>query len=593
MKKSLLLLMILFYAAVSWAAKAWTEPLTVKQIDGTTLTTYVHGDEHFNWYSTTDGVILYREDYTFYIANIHEDGTISSTGQLAHEKADRNFVELNLIALQNKELFFAKAEESQMVAFTRSGEPIASNSTLFPHTGTPKAIVILANYADTTFTLPNPRKSFVQFLNGFGSPTDFGNGEGRNYSSVQQYFKDMSFGKFVPQFDVYGPVTLPQPLAYYGGTDNEGHDEKFSELISDACRLMDDSLNFADYDSNGDGLVDLVYVVYAGYGQNMGAPVNTMWPKAGTITSAYQTADNVKVYRSGISNELIGNLKSPISKRISGVGLFCHEFSHCLGLPDFYPTIKSARVDNQGMEAWSMMDDGEYTAMGYCPTAYTAWERETMGWLEIETLQTPQQIKLENIDYGGKAYRILNDADTSGKEYYIVQNIQQKKWNQKLNGHGMLVYHISYDSQAYNLSYNTVNNVLGKPKMTVIPADNKLLSSWTISDRTVYNANFPGDPFPGVNGVTTLNDSLNLVNYAPWTGGELAKPIYNINELGDVVYFDFLNRIATTGIEKPIQATETITDRRIFSLDGQFLGTDLTSLPKGIYIQNKKKIVKM
>lgn len=588
MKKLLLTWISLLMVSLSWAAKAWKMPLTVTQPDGSVLQAYQHGDEHFNWYTDKDGVILIRKADTFYIAHIDQYGKISSSNLLAHEKSQRQDAEKRAVAAQNRNLFFEKAQQ-RIETRAMSGEPVQVDNTFFPHMGSPKAIVILAQYNDTPFTLTNPRQSFQQFLNGEGEPVDYEHGKGRNASSVKQYFKDMSFGKFIPQFDVYGPVTLPHELAYYGGTDPNGGGEKFSELITDACRLMDDSLNFANYDANGDGYADLVYVVYSGYGQNMGAPDNTMWPKAGTIYPC-PSFDGKKICRAGISNELIGNPKTPKKKMISGIGLFCHEFSHCMGLPDFYPTLASARGDNQGMEAWSLMDDGEYTANGWWPTAYTAWEREAMGWMTIDNLTTAQQIELQTIDNKGKAYRIYNDNDPSKKDYYIVQNIQAERWNAGLKSHGLLMYHVNYEATAFILSSNSVNNVKGKPRMTVIPADGLLYSSYN-GDRKKYREYLKGDLFPGTKNVTKLTDANNLPNYAPWTGGTLNKPIYNISERDGKIYFDFLRKVSTDGIEQATYKDRPV-DERIYTLDGRYVGTDDRVLEKGIYIRNHKKFVK-
>lgn len=586
MKKVLFIVFISFISICTWAAKAWNMPIIVTQPDGTTLYAYQHGDEHFNWYCTKDSVILVRQQNTFYIATIHKDGHITSSGQLAHEANTRQAAERQLIDKQNKKLFFAQAR-TQWQTRTTQNHLIKTNNTYFPHTGKPKAIVILAAYKDTPFTLSNPKKSFNQFLNAEGRPIDYGNGENKNASSVKQYFKDMSFNTFEPQFDVYGPITLPNNLAYYGGTNENGHDEKFDELVTDACKLIADSLNFSTYDANNDGYVDLVYVIYAGYGQNMGAPNNTMWPKAGTITP-FTTKQGTKVMRAGISNELIGNQTSPKTKMISGIGLFCHELSHCLGLPDFYPTLSDAISNNQGMEAWSLMDDGEYTANGYCPTAYTAWEREAMGWMNIEELKDAQQIQLKNIDEGGKAYRVYNDKDNNPNEYYIIQNIQNKRWNTALKGHGMLMYHVNYNADAFSLEANRVNNQKGKPRMTVVPADGLLYTSFN-KDKKYYLEQLKGDLFPGTSNVTELTNQTNLPNYQPYTSETLNKPIYRISENNGIIYFNFLKKDIPNRIEQFI-APKTTISQRIYTIDGKYIGISPNHLPQGIYIIGGKKV---
>ena len=598
MKKIALLLVFSLSIVVARASKAWAQPQVVKQSDGTELTIRLNGDVNFNWVSTTDGVILQQKGSDFYIAVIDDSGNLSASTQLAHDAPLRSASECALIAKQNKEVFFRSGREITR-AIGRRNEQIQANSRLFPHTGSPKAIVILAQFSNLNFTV-NARKAFDQYLNSMDENLkNFGHHENRNHASVKKYFSDMSNGQFTPQFDVYGPVTLPQTMEYYGAGNSRF--ERYHDLVTDACTLMDDSLDFSQYDSNNDGYVDLVYVIYAGYGENMAPALPVLWPKA--FPHGGMQKDGKTIGICGISNELLGNPQ--ITKHnfnniapITGIGLFCHEFSHCLGLPDFYNTVSTTAQDNQGMEDWSLMDNGIYGDNGFTPPAYTAWEREAMGWMTIDTLKTTQQVKLENIDKGGKAYRIMNDANPSKQEYYIVQNIQKYKWNAKTRGVGMLVYHVNYDADDFGIfgitGSNRVNTVIGKPRMTVIPADNRLVSSYRRSNGSIssqeYKTQLAGDPFPGTAATTELSDANPRVNYAPWTGGTLNKPIYNISMTGDVVYFDFLQKFSTADIAPSISKQKP-EDNKIYSLDGRYVGTDKTRLPKGIYILNRKKFV--
>lgn len=597
MKKIALLLVFSLSIVVARASKAWAQPQVVRQSDGIELTIRLNGDVNFNWVSTTDGVILQQKGSDFYVAVIDDSGNLSASTQLAHDAPLRSASERALIAKQNKEVFFRSGREITR-AIGRRNEQVQANSRLFPHTGSPKAIVILAQFSNLNFTV-NARKAFDQYLNSMDENLkNFGHHENRNHASVKKYFSDMSNGQFTPQFDVYGPVTLPQTMEYYGAGNSRF--ERYHDLVTDACTLMDDSLDFSQYDSNNDGNVDLVYVIYAGYGENMAPALPVLWPKA--FPHGGMQKDGKTISICGISNELAGypGIESLFKniKPITGIGLFCHEFSHCLGLPDFYNTVSTTAQDNQGMEDWSLMDNGIYGDNGFTPPAYTAWEREAMGWMTIDTLKTAQQVKLENIDKGGKAYRIMNDANGSGQEYYIVQNIQQYKWNAKTRGVGMLVYHVNYDSYAFGIfgitGSNTVNTVIGKPRMTVIPADNRLVSSYRRSDGSIssqeYKTQLAGDPFPGTAATTELSDANPRVNYAPWTGGTLNKPIYNISMTGDVVYFDFLQKFSTADIAPSISEQKP-EDNKIYSLDGRYVGTDKTRLPKGIYIPNRKKFV--
>ena len=380
---------------------------------------------------------------------------------------------------------------------------------------------------------------------------NFGNREDANAASVKKYFKDMSDSAFIPQFDLYGPVTLSQNMSYYGKNKPNGKDnDNYKQVVSEACGLLDDEIDFSQYDSDGDNCIDLVYVIYAGYGENFsGNSADCLWPKSWS-SGATGTYDGKSIQRCGINNELNGYpgcfLEEP-KKRINGIGLFCHEFSHCLGLPDFYPANNnSARIDNQSPEYWSLMDNGEYVRNGYCPTAYTAWEREAMGWITIEELTDSGDVELVNIDRGGKAYRIRNDNHPN--EYFIIQNIQQDKWNYYQKGHGMIVFHVDYDQTIFN--HNQVNDIQGIPRMSIVPADGKVLSSYNVDNVTItstdYYAELAGDPFPGTSNVTQLDETMDLPNFQVHYGETINKAFHDITETDGVIRFKFISDFASS-----------------------------------------------
>lgn len=606
MKKILFILTFILVSTASWAAKAYPLPITITQADGTPLTIILRGDEHYHWYMTEDGALLCRQGNAYYVAAVEADGSLTATKQLAHNKDLRSDVERELISKQDRIAFSTRVKAKSARRRASIEDDLLSEQTLFPHSGTPKAVVILAEFQDTPFTITNPRRSFEQYLNGKGRSVNYDNGEASNLSSVAQYFSDMSFKKFIPQFDLYGPVKLPNSLKYYGGNNGTLKDVHFDELVKDACTLMNDSLDFSAYDANNDGYVDLVYVVYAGFSESVtGNSPDCIWPKSGFQN--FGQFDGKTVARYGINNELNarpGAYSNPPLYRINGIGLFCHEFSHTLGLPDLYQS-NDACDNNHEMEFWDLMDGGEYTKNGYLPTPYTAWEREAMGWMSIETLSEEGQLQLTPIQEGGKAYRILNDNATN--EYYIIENIQERGWyNAKatikdkdkteeisIKGHGMLVYHVDYNKSYFTLGQKP-NETKNHPRMTVVAADGLLLSSTNCNDSIrLYYQEMNGDPFPGTSGVTSLTDDMTrqdgksmLFTYK----GKLNKPLYNIKEEDGIITFDFLKDFSASGINDPIQLKDE-NDHRIFTLDGRYAGNDLHALPKGIYVVGKRKIL--
>ena len=481
-------------------------------------------------------------------------------------------------------------------------------SKCFPHKGSPTALVILAQFTDTVFHMADPKASFEQFLNG-GTPSDLGCGEGRNYSSVKQYFSDMSNGQFVPNFKVVGPVTLPNSLKYYGADNGESRDINYTQFVTDACAEAAKITNFADpaLDSDNDGTIDLVSIIYAGFGQNNGAMNDALWAKMSFRNVGEFNGKNVNLNM--IVHELNANEKqlktvNPASNgsfsvpQIAGVGVFCHEFSHTLGLPDLYATVPSANINNQCMEYWSLMDGGEYVRNSYYPTAYTAWEREVMGWQTPQLLNTDGTYTLKTYANGGEAYKLQNSA--SDTDYLLFENIQKQGWNQYLSGHGLLVYHINANPATLS-AMRPLNNVAGQPGITVVPADGLLLNYATLTSGTsneklsIYRRAMAGDPFPGTSNVCTLMASQNLPHYLwrtePSTIDAGLLDIDEDTEAG-TVSFRFCNNVATGigGVEAPATQEQ---NAPIYTLDGRFVGTQLAPLPKGIYLVNGKKKVKL
>ena len=597
LKQLSLIVCLMLCSLTTWAAKAESIPVQVRQADGSVITVILCGDEHINWYTTLDGVLLVQgTDNNYYIGKVEKSGNLIATQQLAHEALTRSQVERNLIAKQDKEKFFAYvnkiAEESEN---TYENSPLTRGPIIdsgyngvpyFPHIGSPKVLVILAEFQDTTFTIQDTKEIFTNYLTNEGHFSDTRYGQNQNYKGVRGYFKDCSYGQFTPIFDVVGPIKLPKKHAIYGA----GND-RMDLLLADACAAVDDLVDFAKYDANNDGIVDLVYIIYAGHSANYhDNKVSNIWPKSGTITVSNKF-DGKSIRRYGVSNELNGSDKtSKNNKKINGIGLFCHEFSHTLGLPDIYALDEEAKnQDDQGMEFWDLMDGGTEVRNGRVPASYLAWEREVMGWMKIDELKNDSAIKnLKSIDNGGKAYKIINPNDSN--EYIVLQSIQKGPWYQGWRdgtyGKGLLVYRVSYPFNKVNV-FDFPNNVKGKPRVIPIPADGKILAAANAGGSiTTYTQQLNGDPYP-------YNGNNKIDKFTMYDGTILKRSISDIveNDAERHVSFKFKNN-ETNGIQSPSIVERSTSDNRIYTLDGRYVGTDASILPHGIYIQNNKKFVK-
>ena len=460
------------------------------------------------------------------------------------------------------------------------------------HTGSPRILTILAAFQDVGFTINDPVKAFDQYLNG-NKQEDLGNMNHMNVASVRQYFNTCSYGNFTPQFDVVGPLTLPQNMAYYGGKNNKGSDDRFSDFCRDALELAKDIVSdWSTYDNDKDDRIELVCVIFAGYGQNQGGADSSIWAKA-----SYQNIkvnDTQRISRFNCCPELF---HPQYPDYINGTGVFIHEFSHCMGLPDLYATTSTAYVNNQGMETFSIMDYGLYNRNGFAPCPYNAWEQEVMGWTKIEELKptadSQQQVSdLLPLIEGGKAYKLVN-ADND-RDYIVMENIQKRGLNTYSAAHGLLVYHVDYPYNTVNMT-DAPNSNPGHPGVAVVPANGTLISSYLRGSGKKYTneewkESLSSSVFPGPENVTALTSQMQLPNYCFWNSSKAKETNYMLNSISEN---------EGTGTVSFIVASDnpsSIDDVRWLKPDDSHVVYDLQGrriqgcLKAGIYIVDGKKI---
>lgn len=455
MKKLILAALLATSTLSLMAVRAKRTPFTVVQPDGTTIELRITGDERAHTTVTADGLPVVEDarGYMCY-ATVDAQGLTRSTAVIARNPEARSESERALVAgLRARraatEVLKANAAASARFRANQSTGKGLFNE-LFPHSGDVHALVLLVEYSDIRFKVENPAEYYDRFLNQEGFNLDGGDG------SCRDYFIASSAGQFRPTFDAYGPVTLSRERKYYGQNDSRGQDLRPEEMVAEACRLLDDKIDFSRYDTDGDGLVDNVYVIYAGIGEadndRSTDPdyANSIWPHQYQLSANGKqlTLDGKLIDNYGCCNELMAD-KTP-----NGIGTFVHEFSHVLGLPDLYSYSEAAERVTPG--DWSVMDYGPYLNNGHTPPSYSVFERNAMGWIEPEVLGEPAAVALENIhDTNRGAIVLTADAD----EFFLLENRKRTGWDRFLPADGMLIWHVEYNPSVWE--DNAVNELIG------------------------------------------------------------------------------------------------------------------------------------
>lgn len=427
--------------------------------DGTTIHARLVGDEHGHYWLGDDG------------------------------KAYQSFGET--YQLVDRETISANANQRRQEANQRRARRLAQGrrnvGAVGNYEGEKKGLIILVNFQDVAFGVEHTRNRY----DGIANVKNF-NDNWRFEGSVRDYFLAQSDGKFDLTFDVVGPVTVSREQAYYGKNKNntDGNDEHPAEMVIESLQLVDNNVVFSNYDWDDDGEVDQVYVIYAGQGEADGGADDTIWPHEWTLSSAKkqgdgtgaQKLDGVTINTYACGSELNGE------NVLAGIGTLCHEFSHCLGYPDFYNTD---RGEGQGMYVWDLMDTGCYLWGGYMPSGYTSYERWMAGWkTPIELTSTSVIKSMKGLQDGGETYVIYNKGNRD--EYFLLENRQLTGWDTHLRAPGLLILHVDYNAEAW--LNNKVNNDPDHQRMTWIPADNVYDINSETGSYTFAGTQY--DPFP-------------------------------------------------------------------------------------------------
>ena len=459
-------------------------------------------------------------------------------------------------------------------------------------TRTYRQLVVLVEFADASFSCENPRERYDRLFNETGYSERYSPG------CVADYFRDQSGGLCNLQFDVVGPYRVDEQACPDKTQSNHG-----SKAAAKALQLLladQPDRDYSVYDWNGDKDVEQVVFVFASFSgvQISWDTGGYLWPNSGYLVPVAKTADGLWMNFYSASAELWGNNVS------CGIGTIIHEFCHCLGLPDIYPTSNYAETFSV-CDEWDVMDGGNYTNWGWCPPNLTAQEKMYLGWLTPTELNGPTTVSgLKPVADGGEAY-IVRHTDN---EYLLLENRQRTRWDKGIPGQGLVITHVDFNDKSW--CYNEVNIIGNHFRYDIVHADNLTYNDWKqiikdhgymdwrVNEERMYSRLLSSSPYPwSTDSTTFVNDALTdtsvpaakMFNKNADGSTLLGKAITDIRMADDgTVSFNFMTDASAIGDAVRLNDKETMTDDHWYTLDGRRLSGQPTAT--GLYIHNKKVV---
>ena len=453
------------------AIPAYPGKIKVTQPDGSVITIQVHGDEWLHYVTDERGRVIARG----------EDGFFRPATKPT--------------AAEREEAQSMRRAARQMQAAAR-----ASSQTQGVH----RIPVILVAFKDTDFIIQDPQAAFDALLNEVGYSANGATG------SVRDYYVENSGGRYTPVFDVFGPYVLSNNRSSY--VNNAAN------ALVEACKGLNSEVDFSQYDSDGDGRVDMALMYYAGHNQAETGDETTIWPHQSYVSGWNNPQlDGKYLNRYFCTSELKGT-----GNQMCGIGTTTHEFAHSLGLPDFYDTDYEENGYAGGLYSFSTMCEGAYLNNGRTPPYLNSEERILLGWMEGQTEISQQG----TLTIGPVQNEIAYKTPTSvNGEYFVYECRTKTGWDRYIPNGGLLVYHVDKSTAhragnqtAYNHWanwewYNKINAYLDHPCFYLVPAADQ--SNLQFGYRFFYNddsgnpvygfdsSQYPKIPFPGTKRVKT------------------------------------------------------------------------------------------
>ena len=328
-----------------------------------------------------------------------------------------------------------------------------------------------------------------------------------------------------------------------------------TNIFNNVLKVANNDIDFTRYDNNNDGKIDMVYFLVAGYSSSFsGNNTGYLWPHASNLGYTGRSYDNKMIDRYACSTELYGFEDYPYSVAVEGIGTVAHEFSHVLGLPDFYDTDYSdSGGESHHPGGWDVMAGGGDYNNGRCPAGYTFYERYALGWAEARTITSEGDYTLNPVNTSREGYILRTPIDN---EFFTIENRQKTGWDAYLPGHGMIVTRVD----------STNVSVWSNNKVNCNPAHNffEMLRAGNTT-----SGDLPSDPFPGTTGNIMLTNETHP-NLLTWRGYSNEFVINGITENDGVIGFKVMKESSLNSLVEDFETMPVSTGTTDANVEGVF-----------------------
>jgi M6 family metalloprotease-like protein len=295
------------------------------------------------------------------------------------------------------------------------------------------------------------------------------NGEDATYAptgSIKDVFLDSSYGKLSLDSVVTDWVPLSRTESYYSN-GSRGFTSAMHEAMKEALIYLENTvkLDFTQFDSDGDGLIDSICFLHSGYAAEWGGNaedganyLDRIWSHKWSLYSfrhpansrktGWTSASGVRVYNYHISPAVYGtwpSKKTNVKDKMGRIGVIAHETGHFLGITDLYD---KAGDGGNGLGSWGLMANSwGFDNNQWCIPIMSPWSKIQLGWLAPKEITSTGKYSI-GASYDTEDVMKISTGYPVG-EYLLLEYRKKQGFESCMPGEGMIIWHID-DSHDYD-----------------------------------------------------------------------------------------------------------------------------------------------